>query len=73
MADLKIKLDKDPDTGEERVPPECMRLLMEFAQHRDVCDECGPAWKKKTGIYCRTGQCLLDDLFSQPEVTIVNN
>jgi hypothetical protein len=71
MADLKIKLDKDPETGEDRVPPECMRILLDFAGHRDTCDVCGPAWIKKHGKYCVTGESLMEELLSQPGVSFV--
>lgn len=68
---LKIETVKDPVTGEFRVPKEVMRLLLDFARHRDLCDECGPAWRNKTGRYCATGQSLVDELLSQPEVKFI--
>lgn len=69
-ADLKIALEKDPRTGEMRVPPECMRLLVEFARHRDQCHRCRQAWEKKTGEYCRTGTKTWTEIFKQPGVTL---
>lgn len=71
VVDLKIKTDKDPQTGENRVPPEVMRLLMEHAAHRQVCDECQLAFENKTGLYCKVGQILMDDIVNQPEVEVV--
>lgn len=54
--------------GEKRVPPECMRILLEFAGHRDVCDACGKAFKNASMDYCTTGMEILRELAKQPEV-----
>lgn len=72
MGDLKIKIIKDPETGEDCVPPNVMDLLRRLAAHRDICDECGPAWHNKTGAYCATGQEMLNDLLADPNVEYVN-
>ena len=70
-GDLQIKISKDPQTGEDCVPPEVMRLLTEFAQHRDLCEECHKGWYRKTGLYCETGRAIWEEILKQPEVEII--
>jgi len=59
---LKIKLDG------EKVPPEVMDLLIRFAQHRDLCDECLAATKSGSGRYCPTGAEMFRELLKHPSV-----
>jgi hypothetical protein len=66
-GDLKIKLVEID--GMQHVPPECMRLLVEMARHRDLCDQCKAVFDGKGGNYCATGDALLTELLKQPEVT----
>lgn len=68
---LKFPIEKDPETGEECVPPEIFRILMEFGQHRQMCDECAAGWKLKTGRYCATGRTLWEDLLKEPGVELL--
>lgn len=67
LGDVKIRCVEI--NGEKCVPPECMRLLMEMAEHRDLCDQCQTGWETKSGNYCVTGKGLLEDLLSQPQVS----
>jgi hypothetical protein len=67
MSGIKIKLVTM--NGEERVPPKCMELLKQFAQHRDSCRECFRAFHAKNPYgYCPTGTGILKELAAQPEV-----
>jgi hypothetical protein len=66
--DIKIKIVKDPKTGEDCVPPEVLRILTEFGEHRKLCEECHEGWERKTGLYCATGRTLFEELLKQPEV-----
>lgn len=65
---LKIKTTKDL-AGNDRVPPEVMRLLMALADHRNLCSQCMTYMKFNQGDYCATGRELVLELQKQPEVT----
>jgi hypothetical protein len=45
-----------------------MRILIELAEHRDICDECGEAHRTQSGKWCPTGIAYLKELAEQPEV-----
>lgn len=66
---MKIKMDGTGD--DKRVPPEVMDLLLRLAQHRDLCDECGPAFKAHAtpDRYCATGRQILAELWQHPSVS----
>jgi hypothetical protein len=66
MHGIKIKMVKID--GKDRVPPECMRILIDLAGHRDVCYECSAAFRNQTANWCPTGIALLQELAQQPEV-----
>lgn len=70
---LKIRPSPDPATGAMRVPPVVMDLLMRFAGHRDLCDECGRKFATGAGDYCSTGRSLMLELLDQPEVEVTIN
>lgn len=68
-ASLKIALVEID--GEKRVPPIVMDLLLRIAEHRDICDDCGKAWKTGDGrLICATGAEMHRELMEQPEVTL---
>lgn len=71
MSGIKIKLVEID--GEKCVPEECMRILMEFAAHRDLCEQCGAAFTRQAPFddFCATGQALIRELHEQPEVSVV--
>ena len=73
MASLKILPDKDPKTGELRVPPECMRLLLAMSNHRDGCNHCLKTKTPQGWVTepCLNYQLLMDQLLQQPEVSII--
>jgi hypothetical protein len=64
-----IKIRMVEIDGEKRVPPECMRLLMAIADHRESCPECKSAFLTKQLTTCDTGLVLLRELSAQPEVS----
>lgn len=66
MAGLKIKTVKI--NGEDRISPECMRLLTAFADHRDKCPRCYAAFHRANGDYCPVGADILRELSARPEV-----
>ena len=66
---VKIKIVKDPATGEDCVPPVVLDLLLRFGGHREFCEQCERAYL--TGNpdgYCKVGRELLVELAQQPEV-----
>lgn len=65
-----IKIRAVEINGEKRMPPECMRILLDFAGHRDICDQCIHAYENRlpAEAYCATGYRLLEELSKQPEV-----
>lgn len=71
MASLRIKTTTDSN-GQQCVPPECMRLLLAFADHRNVCDQCERSMKDggRTPA-CVTGAEIIRELLQQPEVEMV--
>lgn len=71
IGDLRIKLDIDPVTHEQRVPPEVMKLLTEFAAHRGLCEQCERTFVLKRGRYCATGQGLLQQIIEHPLVEFI--
>lgn len=71
IGDLKIKIVTDPVTGEKHVPPDVMRLLTDFSEHRNLCEQCKRGYDDKTADYCVTGQIILNDLVQLPEVVFV--
>jgi hypothetical protein len=66
MSGIKIRLVEID--GEKRVPPECMRLLREYAKHRDACKRCFRAYHQQSQDWCDAGRKILTDLAAQPEV-----
>jgi hypothetical protein len=54
-----------------KVPESCMKLLIDLAGHRDVCDQCFKAYANKTANWCVTGFMILEELGKQPEVSSV--
>lgn len=70
---LRITPEQDPATGETRVPPVVMDILMRFAGHRNLCDDCHKKFANGAGDYCATGRALLLELLDQPEVEAVPN
>lgn len=54
--------------GQKRVPEDVMDLLLRFAGHRDFCDKCKIAQRKKTNHYCHIGFQILSELSQQPGV-----
>ena len=66
-AGVKIKLDKDPATGELRVPPKVMELLLDLGAHKKICPDCENA-TKGIGNYCPIGLAFAEELSRQPEV-----
>lgn len=71
VVTLAIQLEKDPNTGEMRVPEDAMDLLTRFSAHRDVCDMCASAFWKKTGLYCATGRILFEEIVALPCCQVV--
>lgn len=70
MGSLKIRPVKID--GEERVPPNVMRLLCEMAEHRKTCFGCGLAWKlQDAAAYCEEGRRMMDELVADPNVSVV--
>lgn len=66
---IKIKIVKDPATGEDCVPPAVLDLLLRFGGHREFCEQCERAFKAKDpNGYCKVGYDLLRELAAQPEV-----
>lgn len=63
---IKIRMVKI--NGQDRVPPECMRILIAFAKHRDSCQRCYRAYHAANADYCPTGTDILNELAAQPEV-----
>jgi hypothetical protein len=50
-----------------------MRLLTQFAQHRDGCRECFRSFHaQRPDGYCPTGTDILKELAAQPEVEPMN-
>ena len=66
ICDLKIKLEKDPATGEQHVNPETFKLLIAFGEHKNICDDCGQ------GGLCRTGEELVKEILARPDVEAEN-
>jgi len=62
---IKIKLI------DGKVPENCMKILTDFAKHRDECIDCVIAQSGKLDFlsYCSEGQALLIELSNQPEVS----
>lgn len=69
---LKIKTETDAQ-GIVHVPPDAMDLLVRFAQHRDLCDECLQAVTNQSGTYCPTGASLFNQLLELPSVEYVRD
>jgi hypothetical protein len=68
---IKIRIVKDPETGEDCVPPKVMELLTSLASHRDICPQCEAAHSNEGGCFkdwCPIGQAFLEELSRQPEV-----
>lgn len=72
LCNLKIELEDREENGvtEKRVPADLMRTLLEFAEHRELCDQCFKGWHMKTGAYCQTGVVLFEEVTSHPSVTL---
>jgi hypothetical protein len=68
---MALKINFEGDGADRRVAPDVMRLLSEFAGHRDVCDECLAAISTRSGRYCGTGHSLIAQLLEQPTVEMV--
>ena len=68
---MALKVKHTVIDGQARVDPETMKLLLNFAQHRNLCDDCNEACKAGTGKYCITGALIFQDLLKQPDVEYV--
>ncbi len=69
MATLKIRLDKGRGK-KARVSRETMVILIEMAQHRDTCDDCGKAFRGENAAHCATGRGLVERLTERPDVSV---
>ena len=55
------------------VKPETMKLLIELAGHRKVCEDCHNAFTRNDGsCYCKTGELLFLEIIARPDVEVVN-
>lgn len=69
-VDLKIRMEDV--NGEKRVNPETMARLLEFGEHRSLCEQCERCFDKKIGTYCATGLDLFQQIIDRPDVQVTN-
>jgi hypothetical protein len=65
---MALKIQVSEENGEKCIAPDTMKLLLEFKDHQNVCDECEAAVKSGTGNYCATGASLFHQLLDRPDV-----
>lgn len=70
MAKLDLKIKTIEVDGHQCIDPETLKLLVEFGEHRRVCEECERFFVGQGGRgYCATGTGLLNQLLERPDVS----
>ena len=56
--------------GQHTLNPEVMEILVEFAEHREWCEQCNAHTTKthSQGSYCPLGNDIIEKLFQHPDV-----